>query len=127
MFKPVINRKTIIMNKITNKFLFIFLIAFAACNNNSTMNNTANDTTNVDSSASSTQIPSAKNFQSTIEGKQTNLYVLKNGNMQVAVTNYGARVVSILVPDKNGNPTDVCVGFDAVQPYTEGGDTYFGA
>ena len=55
-------------------------------------------------------------------------YVLKNkNNMQAAITNYGARVVSLLVPDKNGNTTDVVVGFDNVKDYTEGGDTYFGA
>ncbi len=115
------------MNKIANNFLLFFGIAFAACNNSSTMNNSNTDTTHVDSSSSSTQIPSAKNFQQTIDGKQTDLYVLKNGDMQVAVTNYGARVVSIIVPDENGKPTDVCVGFDNVEDYTKGGDTYFGA
>jgi aldose 1-epimerase len=45
----------------------------------------------------------------------------------VLVTNYGARVVSIIVPDKNGKPTDVAVGYASVKPYTEGADTYFGA
>ena len=90
------------------------------------MNNNNSDSTQTDST-SAQLIPSAKNFQTTIDGKQTNLYVLKNGNMQVAITNYGARIVSIIVPDKNGNPTDVAVGYDAVQPYTQGGDTYFGA
>ena len=106
----------------------IALLAFAACQNNSTMSNTSDSTTTeTDSSVNTSLIPSAKNFQSTIDGKQTNLYVLKNGNMQVAVTNYGARIVSIVVPDKNGNPTDVAVGYDNVDDYTKGGDTYFGA
>ena len=116
------------MNKIKNSnYILLFaLLAFTACQNSSNMNNTS-DSTATDSSANTSLIPSAKNFQTTINGKQTNLYVLKNGNMQVAVTNYGARVVSIVVPDKNGNPTDVAVGYDGVQPYTQGGDTYFGA
>ncbi|HYK47384.1 MAG TPA: aldose epimerase family protein, partial [Parafilimonas sp.] len=85
------------------------------------------DSTQNDSSSKTELIPPAKNFQATIDGKRTDLYTLKNGNMQVAITNYGARVVSIVVPDHNGKPTDVSVGFDAVQPYTEGADTYFGA
>ncbi len=106
--------------------LSTIILACAACNNNSGMDNNT-DSTKTDSTASTQIIPSAKNFQTTIDGKQTNLYVLKNGNMQVSITNYGARVVSIIVPDKNGNPTDVAVGYDAVKPYAQGSDTYFGA
>lgn len=75
----------------------------------------------------SMQTPDPKAFQQTIDGKQTELYLLKNGNIQAAITNYGARVVSLLVPDKSGNMTDVVVGFDNVKDYSQGGDTYFGA
>ncbi|HYJ62683.1 MAG TPA: aldose epimerase family protein [Parafilimonas sp.] len=115
------------MHKNKVYILSFLIIAFTACNNSNQMNNENSDSTKTDSSTSTGLIPEAKNFQTTIDGKQTNLYVLKNGNMQVAITNYGARIVSIIVPDKNGNPTDVAVGYDAVQPYGEGGDTYFGA
>lgn len=116
------------MNKYAQLLSIALFFVFAACQNNSTMNsNNTSDSTQVDSGKNTQLIPSTKNFQTTIDGKQTNLYVLKNGNMQVAVTDYGARIVSIIVPDKNGNPTDVSVGYDAVQPYSEGGDTYFGA
>jgi aldose 1-epimerase len=96
-----------------------------ACNSNKQTNEQQNsDSTKYQSM----EIPDAKAFQQTIDGKQTNLYVLKNkSNMQAAITNYGARVVSLLVPDKNGKITDVVVGFDNVKDYTEGGDTYFGA
>jgi aldose 1-epimerase len=114
------------MNKIANSIL-IFSTVFAACNNTSQMKNTTTSDSTAKDSVQSVQLPPAKNFQSTIDGKQTNLYVLKNGNMQVAITNYGARIVGILVPDKTGKVTDVCVGYDALRPYTEGGDTYFGA
>lgn len=114
------------MNKTTSSILILSML-FAACNNTSTMNNTTTSDSTVKDSAQSVQLPPEKNFQSTIDGKQTNLYVLKNGNVQVAITNYGARIVSILVPDKNGKLKDVAVGYDALQPYTEGGDTYFGA
>ncbi|MBV9961271.1 MAG: galactose mutarotase [Parafilimonas sp.] len=117
-----------ITKKINYLSVTIALLAFAACQNNSTMSTTSDSTTTeTDSSVNTSLIPLSKNFHSTFDGKQTNLYVLKNGNMQVAVTNYGARIVSIVVPDKNGNPTDVAVGHDNVDDYTKGGDTYFGA
>src|ERR1700709_1954351 len=101
------------MSKNSGYVFFSFLmVAFAACNNSTQTNNTTSDSTKTDSNKTMQLIPSAKDFQTTIDGKQTNLYVLKNGNMQVAVTNYGARIVSIVVPDKNGNATDVAVGYD---------------
>ena len=56
------------------------------------------------------------------------LYVLKNsGKLQAAITNYGARVVSLLVPDKNGVLTDVAVGYDSIGLYVHQPETYFGA
>ncbi len=59
-------------------------------------------------------------FDSTINGKQTHLYTLKNQNgMEVCITNYGARVVSLVVPDKNGNPTDVVLGYDNIAQYAD--------
>lgn len=59
------------------------------------------------------------NFQSVREnGKETNLYVLRNANnMEVCVTNFGGRIVSIMVPDKNGEMQDVVLGFDSVADY----------
>ena len=51
-------------------------------------------------------------------GKTTQLYTLKNaGGMEVCVTNIGGRIVSIWVPDKNGNFQDVVLGFDNIEPY----------
>lgn len=99
-------------------------LAFVACNSvQQNKEEQKSDTTKTQSM----EIPDAKNFQQTIDGKQTDLYVLKNKNIEAAITNYGARVVSLLVPDKNGKMTDVVVGFDNVNDYTQGGDTYFGA
>ena len=45
-----------------------------------------------------------EDFQTTVNGKQTDLFILKNkqGN-EVAVTNYGGAVVAIMMPDKDGN------------------------
>jgi aldose 1-epimerase len=58
------------------------------------------------------------NFKSEYNGKKTDLYVLKNANgMEVCVTNFGGRIVSIMVPDRNGDFKDVVLGFDSVADY----------
>lgn len=57
-------------------------------------------------------------FNATVQGKQTALYTLRNNNgMEVQVTNFGARIVSIIMPDKNGLMRDVVLGFDNIQDY----------
>lgn len=59
-------------------------------------------------------------FDSTIYGKDTKLIVLKNEKgMEVCLTNYGGRVVSLCVPDKNGKPTDVVLGYDNIRQYAD--------
>ncbi len=58
------------------------------------------------------------NFQSVVNGDSTDLYVLKNAQgMEVTITNYGGRIVSVMVPDKDGNLQDVVLGFDNVEDY----------
>ena len=48
----------------------------------------------------------------------TALYTLTNANgMEVCVTNYGGRIVSIMVPDRDGVMHDVVLGFDSIQAY----------
>ena len=57
-------------------------------------------------------------FETTVDGKQTHLYVLKNAEgMEVCVTNYGGRIVSVMVPDKNGDFKDVVLGHDSIADY----------
>lgn len=59
-------------------------------------------------------------FDSIVGGKQVKLYTLRNSQgMEVCITNYGGRVVSISVPDKNGKPTDVVLGYDNLHQYTD--------
>ena len=96
------------------------LLLVAACNNNSS------DTVQQDDTAGII-LPDAIAFQDTIDGKKTNLFVLKNNNIAVAVTNYGARVVSLIVPDKEGRSVDVVLGCDNLAAYTAGPNNYFGA
>lgn len=59
-------------------------------------------------------------FDTTIQSKPVRLYTLKNQNgMEVCITNYGGRVVSLVVPDKNGKSTDVVLGFDNIAQYAD--------
>lgn len=59
-----------------------------------------------------------KNFVADVNGKTTALYQLKNANgMEVCVTNFGGRIVSIMAPDKDGNFKDVVLGFDSIADY----------
>ncbi|WP_270089407.1 aldose epimerase family protein [Sphingobacterium sp. SYP-B4668] len=72
-------------------------------------------------------LPPSKNFESTLSNKNTHLVVLKNDRgMQVALSDYGARIVSILVPDRKGNLIDVALGFDSIQKYYEADEQYHG-
>ena len=63
------------------------------------------------------------------EETQPGIYTLSNASgMEVAITPYGGRIVSILVPDREGNPQDVVLGFDHVEDYyPENNQTDFGA
>lgn len=58
-------------------------------------------------------------FEKMIEDtKPVKLYTLMNDNgMEVCITNFGARIVSIMVPDKNDKMTDVVLGFDNIEDY----------
>lgn len=67
------------------------------------------------------------NFQTEIDGKKNDLYVLTNKNgMEVCITNFGARIVSIWVPDKDSVYGDVVLGFDSIGGYLHN-KTDFGA
>lgn len=58
------------------------------------------------------------NFQTVINGDSTDLYVLKNAaGVEVCLTNFGGRIVSVMVPDKAGKMQDVVLGFDSIADY----------
>jgi len=80
-------------------------LAFCACTNKSKVELTASGLNPV-------------NFQKVVNGQKTNLYTLKNAaGMEVCITNFGGRIVSIMVPDKTGKLQDVVLGFDSVGDY----------
>ncbi|KAJ6671968.1 ALDOSE 1-EPIMERASE [Salix viminalis] len=53
-------------------------------------------------------------------------YELKKGDFSVKLTNYGATVISVILPDKNGKLDDIVLGFDSIDDY-KNDTTYFGA
>ena len=70
-----------------------------------------------------------ENFVDTFNDAPTALYTLTNANgMEVCITNFGGRIVSILVPDNQGQMKDVVLGFDKVSDYfPHNNQTDFGA
>ncbi|MBV9490044.1 MAG: galactose mutarotase [Verrucomicrobia bacterium] len=57
-------------------------------------------------------------FGETLPGEQTRLFTLRNRvGLALSVTDYGARIVSALVPNRNGEQVDVVLGFDQVSGY----------
>ncbi|MEP6951979.1 MAG: aldose epimerase family protein, partial [Ginsengibacter sp.] len=122
------------INRVSIIAITFAITIIAACNNSASVNEKITDST-----ASTTVITEKnigngvatldkKNFDTTIDDRQTKLYILKNHTgMEAAITNYGGRLVSLVVPDKNGKMTDVVVGFKSVQDYVNSTEPYFGA
>jgi aldose 1-epimerase len=66
-------------------------------------------------------------FGSTPDGAAIDLYTLSNpAGMRAQITNYGGIVTSLLVPDRQGRPGDVVLGFDSIDGYLKK-HPYFGA
>jgi len=121
------------MKKMAIIFSAFAVASLASCNSSNSNKQTNTDTTSTNSVASTDSggnhfIPDKKNFETTIDGKQTDLYVLKNRHrMEAAFTNYGGRLVSLVVPDKNGKMTNVVAGFNNVESYVKSTEPYYGA
>ena len=67
-------------------------------------------------------------FIKDIDGKQAALYILTNDKgAEVTITNYGAKIVSLMVPDKSGKLIDVVTGHNNIEEYLTSEEPYFGA
>jgi len=67
-------------------------------------------------------------FNKMVGGKQVELVTLKNkSGLEMTVTNFGGRIVSLMVPDKTGKKEDIVLGFENIDGYLNGGETFFGA
>lgn len=71
---------------------------------------------------------SADNFETQVDGVPVSLYTLQNANGLVTqITNFGGKIVSLWVPDKNGDLADVVLGYNTIEAYLNSGEVYFGA
>ena len=96
----------------------------AACNQSAPKSNAMTDST----TTATVKLPAAAGFERTIDGKKTELFILKNKNgAEAAITNYGAHLISLLVPDKDGKITDVVLGFDDIEGFQKAAGAYYGA
>ena len=68
----------------------------------------------------------SKKFGVLPNGKVASLYTIRSGQMTAEISDLGATVVKLFVPDRNGTLADVVLGFDDPQSYCESG-TFFGA
>ncbi|MDR0793896.1 MAG: galactose mutarotase [Chitinophagaceae bacterium] len=108
------------------KLFYLFsatAVMLTACSGSSS--NTEKDSSKKDSAQYT--LADKKDFTQTIDAKPVGLYVLKNQGIEATITNYGGRLVNLLVPDKNGNPTDVIVGPGTLQQFIDSKEPYYGA
>jgi len=61
------------------------------------------------------------------DGREIHLFTLHSGKISARVMTYGARLVSLEVPDRHGKIADVVLGYDTLTPYISDAKTYFGA
>lgn len=69
-----------------------------------------------------------ESFTKEVDGKPVSIYTIANGDITAQITNFGARVVSTWVPDKNGDYEDVVLGYDNIDSYVHNtGERFLGA
>jgi aldose 1-epimerase len=67
----------------------------------------------------------ARDWGTTQSGEKVSLFTLKSGHgLEARITNYGGRIVSLMVPNKQGGTTDVQLGYDDFAAYEKAGDFY---
>jgi len=67
-----------------------------------------------------------KSWGQLADGTAVEIYALRNGKIEAAITTYGGIVVSLRVPDRKGNTDDVVLGYDSLSQYVSN-NPYFGA
>ncbi|MGA7157895.1 MAG: aldose epimerase family protein [Acidobacteriaceae bacterium] len=63
----------------------------------------------------------------TADGTSVQIYTISDHDLTVKIATFGARVVSIMAPDRNGKMADVVLGYDDVGQYEKDTSTYFGS
>lgn len=68
------------------------------------------------------------NFEGVVDGKHTSLFILQNKQgSELTISNYGARIVSLMVHDKKGALVDVVTGHNTIDEFIHSEEPYFGA
>lgn len=97
-------------------FLFAGILLASSCQNGKT-NQTTSEQGEIDSTV----------FYTNFDNKDVLQYVIGNDKVKVSVTNFGARIVSLVVNDKAGNPVDVLLGYDTADEFIKNTDNFYGA
>ncbi|MBA0683343.1 hypothetical protein Goari_025009, partial [Gossypium aridum] len=98
------------MNKLSFLLFLLLVVSFAFVNGEKSKDDKSKDDKSKDSKSK----------------HEVGIYELKNGNMSVKFTNWGASVISIILPDKDGKPGDIVLGYDDVKEYMSDAN-YFGS
>ena len=113
------------MRRLSRYYAIILPLIFiiTSCNNNS--NNKTNNSNSMSDSTNSKPISQADWGE--LDGKKVYLYTLKNKNgIEIKISNYGGTVTSWVMPDKNGNKSNIVLGFEDLKGY-QAPPPYFGA
>ncbi|RXP57923.1 galactose mutarotase [Lutibacter sp. HS1-25] len=101
----------------------IFVLVFVACKNNVDKKNEAGL---LDQNMSTTLKLNEKTFKGNDDAIK--LFTIKNkNNLSATFTNYGQRLVTLMVPDKDGNLADIVLGFYTLDEYKNASENYFGS
>ena len=95
--------------------LFLLVISLVGCCGNGKQDNAI-------------KLINPENFAGEVDGKSVGLYTLTNGEITMQVTNFGARVVSLWTPDREGNYADIVLGYETLDRYVNNtGERFLGA
>ena len=110
----------------SKSFLLVIIAAFPvlySCHDNN--ENKKKESVN---SSQSLLLPAKASFDTVIAEKKVSLFYLKNDKQySAAVTNYGARMIGFLAPDKNGKLVNIVIGYKSINDFLTADEAYFGA
>lgn len=86
---------------------------------------TMDRTTDAAMDSASTRVSSEK-FGTLADGGVVEAFTLKSSAVELRLITYGARVVALYTPDREGRVADVTLGYDALKPYVENANAYLG-
>jgi aldose 1-epimerase len=86
---------------------FLFIVILVACKSKVSDKNTGDICT-----------IKKESFEKEVDGRKVGLFMLENNNgIKVYITNFGARIVALCTPDRNGQSADIVLGFDNIDDY----------